>query len=111
MSVTRMVCELEDREARRLGVTVAAARANIARRLNEAPGSLENLRRARSKSPRFSLVEKVRQLFIAELSAEIQRLNHEIDMARQGGMSPDCDEILAAQTHIEAAKELIGGRG
>lgn len=110
MNAYHMVSTLEDREAKRLGVSVLDARAKIADRLKIAPGSLENIRRQRVTSPRATLLDKIRNLFIAELTAEIRRLEHEILLATRGGLDIDSTEMVAAQAHLEAAKKLIGER-
>ena len=47
-----LVKRLEDREALKSGHPLAIARRAIARRLQIAPGALENLRRNRTKEPR-----------------------------------------------------------
>ena len=108
MNAQRMVCDLEEREARRAGLTLANARCVIARRLGASPGTLENIRRDRVKSPRAWLVDRVRALFIAELQSEIRRLEHELDLARQSGAHPAGDEMAEAETLLARAKTLIG---
>lgn len=99
---------LEEREAKRRGVSREAARPFLAERLRVLPGTLENIVRRRVKEPRERIKELVRNAFIREMEDEIKRLHHGIFMAVQSGTRPDDDEIIEAQTHIETAKRLIG---
>lgn len=48
-AVHRLARSLEDAEAKRLGVRVKEARSSLARRLRTSPGTLENIRRLRTK--------------------------------------------------------------
>ena len=101
---------LENKEAILLGVPVKVAREHIARRLKSSPGFFQNLRNNRIKRVPSWLMDKIREAFIAELQKEVQRLQHEIHIARQTGLGASDDEILAAETQIEEVKKLLGGK-
>lgn len=101
---------LENTEARRLGLPVREARESVARRLRSSPGFLQNLRNNRIKRIPSWLMDKLKEVFIAELQTEVQRLQHEIHLARQIGTRASDDEILAAETQIEAVKKILRGK-
>ena len=98
---------LEDRERSRSGASLPIARRAVARRLGVAPGSLENLRRGRTKGVRAWLFERLRAAFIREAQQEINRLQHELDIARQSGMDPRDDQTCEVAAHIEALRALL----
>ncbi len=98
---------LEEREQTRSGVSLPNARATVARRIGVAPGSLENLRRGRSKGVRAFLYEKIRAAFIRECEQEMARLAHELEMARQAGLRSDSVEIGEIKAHFAALRELL----
>lgn len=98
---------LEDRERVRSGAALPIARRAVARRLGVAPGSLENLRRGRTKGVRAWLFERIRSAFIQEAQQELQRLSHELDVAIQSGMDPRDDQMGEVVAHIEALKGLL----
>lgn len=99
---------LEESEAKRRGCSREIARPFLASRLKVLPGTIENIIRGRVKEPRERIKDAVRNAFIREMEMEIQRLSHEIEMARASGARPDDHEIVEAKAHIEAAKRLMG---
>lgn len=108
MSVFAWAEELERREASRRHMSREDVRPFVASSLGLLPGTLENIVRRRLKEPGQRVIDAVRNAFIRELEAEIRRCEHEIQIARATGVRADEAEILEAQTHIEAAKRLIG---
>jgi hypothetical protein len=98
---------LEEQEVSNKGVPLPAARAALARRLGVAPGTLENIRRGRTKGVRGWIVEALRNAMIRQIQSEMTRLSHELEIIRQGGARPDADEILEVQTALAAARQLI----
>jgi hypothetical protein len=82
----KWVDELEKKEAARSSVNVKTARVIVARRMNIAPGSLENIKNGRVKGVRGWVFEKIRGAVIHELESEIARLSHELETARRGGL-------------------------
>jgi hypothetical protein len=98
---------LEFTEAKRLGVDMTEARASIARKLNVAPGTLEGIRRRRTKVVPSWLMSRICGAFVASLQMEIQRLEHEINIARQTGVDPRDDVLRAAETQVAKAKEIL----
>ena len=108
-TVNRLARVIEDQEARRLGIPVTLARARVANRIGVAPGTLENFRRLRSKIVPHWLMNRIRAEFIVVLQTEIQRLEHEIHIARQTGMDHRDDDLAKAEAQLAAAKEIIEG--
>lgn len=108
MSVFAWAERLEKQEAERRGMSRRDVRPFLASKIGLLPGTLENIINRRIKEPRQRIVDGVRNAFIREMEDEIRCLHHEIFMAVQSGARPDDDEIIAAKTHIETAKRLIG---
>ena len=98
---------LEDRERARSGHPLALARKVIARRLKIAPGTLENLRRGRSKGVRAWIYEALRAEMIRELTQEQKRLAHELDMVRQSGGGAGSGTVTEIEKHLGAIKALV----
>jgi hypothetical protein len=106
-TINRFARTVEDSEARRLGIPVTSARKRVADRLGVAPGTLENLRRQRTKMVPNWLMNRMRIEFIATLQAKIQRLEHEIHIARQTGMDHRDDELAKAEAQLAAARQIL----
>ena len=106
-TVNRLARVIEDQEARRLGIPVASARARVANRIGVAPGTLENFRRLRTKVVPNWLMNRIRAEFIAVLQSEIQRLEHEIQIARQIGADHRDDLLASAENQLAAAREVF----
>lgn len=106
-TVNRLARAIEDQEARRLGVPITSARARIANRIGVAPGTLENLRRLRTKIVPNWLMNRIRAEFVAVLQSEIQRLEHEIHLARQTGADHRDDMLASAQTQLATARQIF----
>lgn len=107
-AVHRLARRLENAEAKSLGVKVAEARKIIARRLKTSPGTLENIRRMRTKVVPNWLMARIRAEFVSVLQNEILRLEHEIHLARQIGMDHRDDDLQAAEAQVAAAKDILG---
>lgn len=99
---------LEEREMRRSGVKRSEARAIIARRLGATPGTLENVRKRRLKSPAKWLMDRLRGAVIRELEAEAIALEHEIHLLRQSGVDPRDNEIGAVVASLAAVRQALG---
>jgi hypothetical protein len=103
----RFAATLEDAEAKRLGVRRSQARISLARRLRTSPGTLENIRRLRTKIVPAWLMTRIRLELISVLQAEIIRLENEIHIARQIGADHRDDDLQAAEAQVVAAKEIL----
>lgn len=106
-AVHRFARTLEDAEAKRLGVRMTEARISLARRLRTSPGTLENIRRLRTKIVPAWLMTRIRREFVSLLQAEILRLENEINIARQTGVDHSDDNLQAAQAQVVAAREIL----
>lgn len=108
-SVHRFARHLEDAEARRLGVRIGQARISLAHRLRTSPGTLENIRRLRTKVVPSWLMARIKAEFVSILQSEIVRLEHEISIARQTGTHHSDNDLQAASAQVVAAKEILRG--
>jgi hypothetical protein len=106
-TVHRFARALEDAEARRLGVRISEARISLARRLRTSPGTLENIRRLRTKIVPNWLMARIKSEFVLVLQSEIARLEHDIAIARQTGAHHSDHDLQAAQAQVVAAKEIL----
>lgn len=100
---------LEDAEAYRLGIPVAEARGSLAHRLGVSPGTLENLRRLRTKIVPNWMMTRLRTEFVPVLQNQIMRLEHEIHIARQAGANYRDDDLASAEAQVVKAKALLRG--
>lgn len=105
----RMVVRIEDTEAKRRNETLDEVRPAVARKLKASPGTLENIRRFRSKVIPSWLMDRIRSEFVALLLSEIQGLEHEIQLARQTGSNHRDDTLAAAEAQLAAAREILRG--
>ena len=108
-AVHRFARRLEDAEAKRLGVRVTEARISLARRLRTSPGTLENIRRLRTKIVPNWLMARIKAEFVSVLQNEIARLEHEITIAKQIGTHHSDDLLAEAETQLAAAREILVG--
>lgn len=106
-AVHRFARTLEDAEAKRLGVRIVEARVSLARRLRTTPGTLENIRRLRTKIVPSWLMARIKAEFVSLLQAEITRLEHEITIAHRVGSTHSIDALQAAEAQMVAAKEIL----
>lgn len=106
-AVHRFARTIEDAEAKRRGVPVSEARVSIARRLRTSPGTLENIRRLRTKIVPNWLMARIKSEFVSVLQAEIVRLEHEICVAKQVGLHHSDDDLQAAEAQMEAARQIL----
>lgn len=107
VTVEEMYERLEERTAVRRRLKLPEARTWLARMIGVSPGTLESLRRNRLKDT-DQLEKKINGAWVKHLEAEIAALTHELEMARQRGLRPDADEILAAETCLAQARKLLG---
>jgi len=103
------VTKIENAEAKRNNRTINEVRPEIARKLKTAPGTLENIRRFRSKVIPNWLMERIRAEFVAVLQSEIQGLEHEVHLARQIGSNYRDDTLASAEAQLAAAREILEG--
>ena len=108
-AINKFARTLEDAEARRLGIKTSDARTRVAGRLGVSPGTLENIRRLRTKIVPNWLMNKVRAEFVSTLQLEVQRLEHEIHLARQIGSDHRDDALASAETQLASAKAILQG--
>jgi len=101
---------LEDRERARSSLPLQGARKIVARHLGIAPGTLENLRRGRIKGVRAELLERLRACVVGELETEIDRLNHELEMARAGGHRASAGEIAEMAAEVVRLREIAAAK-
>ena len=80
----RWAGELEERGARRSGVSRVQARRIVARRTGLAPGTLENIKNRRTKGVRGWVLGVLQAAYVREIENEIARLSDELDMVRLG---------------------------
>lgn len=95
------------REAKKQGSTKGEALQAIARSTRISPGTLANIARARLKSINADVRDKIIAALIADLSQEIQRLEHERQTYLALGIPPNCRDMDEAETALEAAKLAI----
>jgi hypothetical protein len=99
---------LEDREAARIGEPVKEARPRVARRVGVASGTLENLRNGRLKAVAVHVYERLRLAVERELTAEMQALEHELQLLRQSGVDPRAAEVEEVVSYLAKARRALG---
>jgi hypothetical protein len=101
---------LEHRERSRVS-SLKVARERVASRLRIGVGTFENLVRGRVKKIDATIRDRLQALLVRELEAEILRLSHELEMARQIGSHPASQHIGEIEAHLAKINALMRGRG
>ena len=99
---------LERRERTRVS-SLAAARQRLADKLKIGVGTFENLVRGRVKRVDAAIRDRLHALLVRELEAEITRLSHELEIARQCGAHLACEQVGEIETHLAKARSLLNG--
>ncbi len=98
---------LEEREAKKLGVKIEHARKALARAMRLAPGTLLDIRKGRLKSLRGNVERAIDAQLITTLKKEIERLEHELEMAEARGVATDRREIEGLVGRRDALAALL----
>lgn len=98
-----------ERKERARGLSITDARSAVASRLGIGIGTFENLVRERVKRVDAFVRDRLQALLIRELEAEITRLTHELEMARQSGTHLASQQMGEIEAHLAAAKSLLEG--
>jgi hypothetical protein len=85
------------------------ARQRIAARLRVGVGTFENLVRGRVKRVDAAIRDRLQALLVRELEAEIVRLTHELEIARQGGAHPCSHQMGEVEGLLTQARALLNG--
>jgi hypothetical protein len=97
-------------EAKRTGRDKIEARKSLARSIGVAPGTIENLMRARLKSVAGWLRDALRARMVRELEAELVRIQHEIAVLIQTGADPRDNALAAARADLSAILAALGDK-
>lgn len=106
-AAARMLALAEDTEANRQGFRVETVRQRFARVLKVPEKTLLHIRNQRRKSIPSFLMSGIRNIMIEVLQAEIVRLQHQIDIARQIGLDDREDDYEQAAASIAFARQLL----
>ena len=82
------------------------ARAAVAREAKIAPGTIENLRRGRSKGLRGFVRDRIIAFVVADLQRQIARAEHDLDCALRMAQRPDEAAIFEAKAAVATARRL-----
>lgn len=110
--VERAARTLVKQEAIRADVTEASAIQRVASALRIAPGSLGNIVRRRVKRISTDMRDRIVAAYIADLTREIQRLQHERQILLAMGTDPrsdDMDKVGRALAIARAAVDRMKG--
>lgn len=105
----QLVSCLEAVEALR-AKTVTQARKNIAPRLGVSICTLENYRTLRLKGVPHWLMQTVQDVLIDTLRKEMEKLGHEVEIARQSHGGHRDDALVEAETHLAKVRSLLVGK-
>lgn len=92
------------------GGVLTRARKIIAKRLGVTVSTLENYRQQRLKSVPHYLMQRVQKELVSLLQSEMDRLGHEIQIARQTYGSHRDDTLAEAETQLAKAREILLGQ-
>jgi hypothetical protein len=102
-----LAARLESHERLRNGGSKSQARARLAGKMRVLPGTLYNLARNRLKRLDTELRDRLTAFAIRDLQHEIERLSHELEMARQMGAHPMSRRVGEIETHLAKARALM----
>jgi hypothetical protein len=94
-------------EATRAEVSEASAIQRVASSLRVAPGSLGNIVRRRVKSISADMRDRIVAACIADLTREMQRLEHDRQMLMAMGEGPRSDDMDAVESALATARAAL----
>jgi hypothetical protein len=83
------------------------ARSSVARRIRIGAGSLTNIIKCRVKAVKADVRDRLVAAAIADLTNEINRLDHERQLLRQMGANPDHDDMRLVESALATARAAI----
>lgn len=101
-------CLLEDKEARRAGLTVNEARPLVADRIKVPAGTLKNIRKRRLKAIAVHWYERLRAGVVKELHEELRQLTHEVHLLTSTGVHPASGEMAEVQKDLARVRKALG---
>lgn len=101
---------LERAVAEKHGVAERDARTFVARKTGIAPGTLENIRNGRIKAIAVHVFDALRGAVEGELTREIARLEHELQMLRQSNADYRDDQISEVQAYLAKDRQSLEGK-
>jgi transposase-like protein len=104
------VVRLEDAERKRSGSALPIARAAVARHLGVAPGTLENIRRGRTKGVRGWIADRLCAAVTEHIQFEIARLEHDLEVARHCGMGTRESEMRSMDSRRETLRAVLDSK-
>lgn len=107
MSTATAIAQSLERKERQHVPNKSMARRRLAGKLRIGIGTLENIVRGRVKKIDAEIKRRLDDLLIRELEAEINRLNHELEMAVQVGAHPCSEHISEIEAHLAEARRLL----
>ena len=107
----RWARQLTEMEAERSGVSLALARATVARRAGVPESTLITLAVGRLKTVAAHVYERIRAALIAQLKSELGRLEHELNTLRATGLDTHQDQVAEVEKFISAARRALGKEG
>ncbi len=99
---------LEDREAQRSGLSVEEARPIVARRTGVPAGRLYSLRRGRLKEVGRYIIDRLGAVLIAELQADLRRIEHDYHTLVQTGADLGGGEASSLLARRQKIREALG---
>jgi hypothetical protein len=109
MSTSVVIAQSLVRRERAKGLGAEAARLWLARKLGVGEGAVRNLVRGKVKRVDEIIRERLRVLLMREIEAEIQRLEHELEVLKASGVHLASHDICEVETHLEAARAILTG--
>ncbi len=102
-----LVDAAEARVAVRDGVKRPIARAMLAREWGVSFWSLTNFRRGRLKDLRIGMLDRIKAGIVRGIESEIRKLEHELKLVRQSGLSLSETKISQAFAALEQARDFL----
>ena len=99
---------LEEREARRGGVSRTVARNVVARKTGVTAGKLYSLARDRIKTIDNSMLRGIGGALIRELQHELTRVEHDLAIHTRIGDRADSGEVLSLASRREKIRDALG---
>lgn len=98
-----------ERAAMRDGAKLQQAREVVARKVGVSPGTLQSIRRGRTKRLALDLFQKLSAALERQLEREIEATSHELSILRAHGAGLDSAALVKADEALAFAREAIKG--